>query len=85
MLNARASLTKVSKEPNNKVVIFEKQTYLLKRTPKKIQLNHKRMQCENGKTRTLQNGNQNVRPLIRMAKEVFVDHLLGEKLTDRKQ
>lgn len=31
MLNAGVSLAKVSKEPNNKVVIFEKQTYLLKR------------------------------------------------------
>lgn len=44
------------------------------------------MQCKNGKTRKLQNGNQNGRPLVSMAKEVFEDHLLeGEKLTDRKQ
>lgn len=44
------------------------------------------MQCKNGKTRKLQNGNQNGRPLVSMAKEVFEDRLLeGEKLTDRKQ
>jgi len=41
------------------------------------------LQCKNGKTGTLQNGNWNVRPLIRMAKEVFEDCFLeGEKLTE---
>lgn len=74
MLNARVSLTKVYKEPNNKVVIFENQIFLLKRIKEKKSNKHKCMQCKNGKTRTLQNGNRNVRPQIKMAKEVFEDH-----------
>lgn len=74
-----------SLKPNNKVVVFEKWNCLLKRI-KKLKLKHKYKQCKNGKTRSLQNGNQNLRPLIGMVKEVFEDHLLeGEKLTENSK
>lgn len=42
------------------------------------------MQCKNEKTRILQSGNRNARPLMRVAKDIFEDHVLEEKLTDRK-
>lgn len=42
------------------------------------------MQFKNEKTGTLQSNNWSARLLMRVAKDVFEDPMLEEKLTDRK-